>query len=254
MTSTFRLVAWNIRAGGGVRAEKIGRALHEFAPSAIILSEYRSTPPSRDISSSLALTGCSYQSTSVNEVDNGQNALLIAATQPMRQVALRNRPSEPGRWRIVRLAQPKLVIAGVHVPNQHTGRKPQFHDSVLSLIRRWKGGPAIIAGDTNSGKIGEDEETSVFNQRTSAWFEKIHAAGWRDAFRLVHGGKREFTWYSPGHRNGFRLDQAFVSPELVTRVKDVRHEWPVDFDQPERRDALSDHAALIVDFDTTGLK
>lgn len=154
---------------------------------------------------------------------------------------------------MVRLAVPRVAIGGVHVPNQHTGRKPQFHDAVLQLIQRWRGGPAIIAGDTNSGRIGEDEETAVFNRRTTQWFDRIHEAGWRDAYRLVHGAKREFTWYSPGHDNGFRLDQAFISPELVERLIDVQHLWVSDEDQRGRRDAVSDHAALVVDFDSAGL-
>ena len=124
---------------------------------------------------------------------------------------------------------------------------------VLSVMRRWKRVPAIFAGDTNSGRKGEDEETSVFNNKTTAWFDQIKEAGWRDAYRLVHGSKREFTWYSPGHDNGFRLDQAFVSPQLIDRVTDVRHLWVADRDHIQRRDAVSDHAALIVEFDAAGL-
>ena len=109
-----------------------------------------------------------------------------------------------------------------------------------------------MAGDTNSGRAGVDEETAVFNKRTTAWFDRIEHTGWRDAFRLVHGAKREFTWYSPGHDNGLRLDQAFVSPELVDHVTDARHCWAEDVDEVTRRDAVSDHAALIVEFDVTG--
>ena len=142
----------------------------------------------------------------------------------------------------------------MHVPNQHTGRKPEYHDAVLTLMRRWNRGPAVFAGDTNSGRKGEDEETSVFNNKTTGWFDQIKEAGWRDAYRLVHGSKREFTWYSPGHDNGFRLDQAFVSPQLIDRVTDVRHLWVEDKDQLQRRDAVSDHAALIVEFDAVGIR
>ena len=109
-----------------------------------------------------------------------------------------------------------------------------------------------MAGDTNSGRAGVDEETAVFNKRTTAWFDRIEHTGWRDAFWLVHGAKREFTWYSPGHDNGLRLDQAFVSPELVDRVTDARHCWAEDVDEVTRRDAVSDDAALIVEFDVTG--
>ena len=73
----------------------------------------------------------------------------------------------------------------------------------------------------------------------------MEARGWLDAFRLVHGAKREYTWYS--HRNnGFRLDQAFVSPELSGQIGATYHKWGQDRDYSNRRDALSDHAALLL--------
>ena len=76
-----------------------------------------------------------------------------------------------------------------------------------------------------------------------------------------------YTWYSPNKGNGFRLDEAFVHKSLLPRLIDVRYIWGgmssatagtligprneskllLD-DRPLRRDVLSDHAALIVDF------
>ena len=73
------------------------------------------------------------------------------------------------------------------------------------------------------------------------------ARRWRDAFRLLHGGRREFTWYSPNGNNGFRLDQAFVDPRWVPHVASVAHRWGGA--GGGRRDALSDHAALLLELD-----
>jgi hypothetical protein len=54
-------------------------------------------------------------------------------------------------------------------------------------------------------------------------------------------------WSMYSHRNnGFRLDYAFCSPHLAPAVAEVRHAWGYDSNKPERRDVLSDHAALIV--------
>ncbi|MEM7018922.1 MAG: endonuclease/exonuclease/phosphatase family protein [Pseudomonadota bacterium] len=253
MADLFRVVAWNIRAGGGTRAVKISRSILKLNPDVVILSEYRSTQPSQNIAQVLAQHDYLHQSTTTSEVAPTRNALLIAARSPFIQLALDYAPDEPGRWNILRLSNPDLLIAGMHIPNQHTGRKPQYHEAVLTTMRHWRDIPAIFAGDTNSGRKGEDEETAVFNNRTTAWFDQIEAAGWRDAFRLVHGPKREFTWYSPGHNNGFRLDQAFISPRLVEHIIDVRHLWVVDEENPNRRDAMSDHAALIIDVDIHSL-
>jgi hypothetical protein len=59
--------------------------------------------------------------------------------------------------------------------------------------------------------------------------------------------RREFTWYSPNGNNGFRPDQAFLHPQLMRRLRKVRHVWGSD--GSKHRDALCDHAALVVDID-----
>ena len=244
----FRLIAWNIRAGGGQRAAHIVDWLVAQRPTVVMLSEFRGTPPSRQIAAGLHDHGYLYQRHTVDAAAPARNSLLIAARTPLRLLSLRHKPTEPGRWCAVRTAtQPPLALACVHIPNQHTGRKPHFHQAVLQLMQRWRGGPMIIAGDTNSGRQGEDEQTPVFNAATSAWFDQIEQAGWRDAFRMAHGAKAEYTWYSPGHDNGFRLDQAFLSPDLARCLRNVQHVWAPHPQHVDRRDGLSDHAALLVD-------
>ncbi|MEM7661214.1 MAG: endonuclease/exonuclease/phosphatase family protein [Pseudomonadota bacterium] len=245
MNSPFRIVAWNIRAGGGQRAVEIAEALIALEPQAVVLSEFRSTAPSQFIAKALAQNGLTSQQDTCGEVPSGKNGLLVAARGPIKRLSLRRRPTEPGRWCIVRLEDPRLAIGGMHIPNQHTGRKPGFHDAVVDLAQRWRGGHAVLLGDTNSGQIGIDEETPVFNRRTHHWFESLGQAGWIDGFRHLNPETRSYTWYS--HRdNGFRLDQAFVNRSLRPHLKSVEHIWLGATDR--RRDALSDHAALVADF------
>ena len=95
----------------------------------------------------------------------------------------------------------------MHVPNQVSGRKYPFLDAVLTLARRWRNGPAIFIGDTNSGRMGLDEESPAFTQREEDWIDGMEGAGW---------------------------------------LRRVRYVWGTVAGS-ERRDALSDHAALIVD-------
>jgi exonuclease III len=121
--------------------------------------------------------------------------------------------------------------------------------AVVEVARAWRGRHAVVIGDTNSGRPVLDEETPVFGPRYSAWFDALESLGWRDAFRHAHPDGREFTWYSPNGRNGFRLDQAFVSRRLRTHVSAVRHSWARTGASAERLDAVSDHAALILDLD-----
>ncbi len=253
MPKPFRVIAWNIRAGGGARIDPISQTISTLAPDVVVLSEFRATPPSVELARRLASGRLRYQSSTSRGIGPSANGLLIASRQPLSARRFRHGPTEPGRFHAVRLTQSSLTVAGMHIPNQHTGRKPQYHEAILRLMQSCRAEVGLFAGDTNSGRSGLDEETAVFNKRTTAWFDQIEALGWRDVFRLLHGNKREFTWYSPGHNNGFRLDQLFVSPRLAETVVAARHLWAKDPTQAHRRDAVSDHAALIVDFDLSRL-
>ena len=247
MSDPFRLVAWNIRAGGGKRAGHIADALKTLAPDLVVLSEFRSGPPSQSIANALAAHGLAAQMTTLDELKPNTNGLLIAARAPLKRIPLRTKPDEPGRWLMARETHHRIAIGAMHIPNQHTGRKQGYHASILALAKRWRSGPALLVGDTNSGKIGIDEERPVFIRSTDKWFSDLAAANWRDGFRTLHPDARDYTWYS--HRqNGFRLDQIFVNAALAPALRAVRHIWPPHPGHPSRRDGLSDHAALVADF------
>jgi exonuclease III len=239
-----RLIAWNIRAGGGVRAEAIAAWLAARRPDVVALSEFRATPPSRLLARRLAEAGLDHQRTTASPEAPARNALLVAARRPLRRLALRAAPDEPGRWLAVRLAGPAPVsVCALHAPNYVTGRKWPFLDAVVEVARRWRGGPVILAGDTNSGWPGLDGNAAAFHTHEGTFMDALAAAGWRDAFRYRHPRARVYSWYSPNAGNGFRLDQAFLGPRLLERLRGAAYRWAT----PEGRN-LSDHAALEVDW------
>ena len=150
---------------------------------------------------------------------------------------------------MLHLSDPNPIsLCVMHVPNRDTGRKFPFLDSLLDLAQRWQGGPALLVGDTNTGRIGVDEESRTFNEREDGWMGAMEAAGWHDAFRYLYGELPVYSWYSPNRGNGFRLDQAFVIHGLLSRLVKARYEWGQADNGNRRRDVLSDHAALILDF------
>jgi exonuclease III len=151
------------------------------------------------------------------------------------------------RWLLAAVDGPEpFALGAMHVPNRVSGRKYPFLDAVLEVARRWRRGPALLAGDTNSGRRDIDEEVPAFNAREEGWIDALAACGWADAFRTLAGRRRAYTWYSPNGRNGFRIDQAFVNAALLDRVRMARYVW-ARTGRGGRQDAVSDHAALVLD-------
>jgi exonuclease III len=55
--------------------------------------------------------------------------------------------------------------------------------------------------------------------------------------------KREFTWISTKHKNGFRYDHALASSLLDDKISNVAYNHRV------RLDGISDHSYLVVTID-----
>src|SRR5438093_10012128 len=94
----MRIVAWNIRAGGGQRVGAILRQLDRWAHDVVALSEFRGTPASCELAAALAVRHLPHQLTTADPRAPATNALLVAARWPLRRLRVRAGPSEPGRW------------------------------------------------------------------------------------------------------------------------------------------------------------
>ncbi len=244
----MRIVSWNIRAGGGVRVEAIAAQLAAWNPDVIALSEYRGTPASLWLAEALEHQGYVYQHSTANPRTPAVNSLLMASRWPMSRMRPRPSPKEPRRWAMFAIAAPTpFAIGAMHVPNRVTGRKGAFLDALLAMAQTWRRGPALIVGDTNTGRIGIDEESQAFDRFEDDWMQGMEKTRWHDAFRRIHGKELAYTWYSPNKGNGFRLDEGFVNRRLIKRMTEARYVWG-ELGGSTRRDVLSDHAALILDF------
>ena len=244
-----RIIGWNIRAGGGRRVDALAAQLARWTPDVVALCEFRGTPPSAVLARALAEQGLAHQ---LHTAERGASAnrILVASRWPLRHIRQRHGPRGTGRWLLTRVAAPRAFTLGaMHVPNRATGRKWSFLDAVLRVAERWQEGPALLLGDTNSGQPGLDEEVPAFNAREGGWINALERMRWRDAFRHLRGEERAYTWYSPNAGNGFRLDQAFLNPGLLTRLASVRYEWGRRRPGKARTTVLSDHAALLVDLE-----
>lgn len=246
----MRIIAWNIRAGGGKRVVQIANQIERWQPDVIALSEFRGTKPSSDLARLLSNQGLVHHLTSSDKASPRANSLLIAARYRILEIKEKNKPEDSHRWLLVMIKTPKpFYLGSMHVPNRVSGRKYIFHKSIINIVRDWGDEPALLVGDTNSGIPGLDEQVPVFSRREEAWIRGLEGLGWQDAFRFLHGNRRVYSWYSPNGRNGFRLDQAFVNKYMLGQLNGAVYRWGMPESGRPRRDTLSDHAALILDFD-----
>jgi exonuclease III len=179
----MRIISWNIRAGGGRRALDIVEQLRIWSPDVVVLCEFRATEPSCAIAGRLKAWGWRHQRTTADPRYPTVNAVLIASRYPARTVRLACAPDEPHRWLHVHIASPQsLAILALHVPNRASGRKYPFLNAVADAAQSWRGPPALVIGDSNSGRICIDEETPAFNTIEDRWMSRMEELGWRDAY------------------------------------------------------------------------
>src|SRR5256886_7919945 len=117
-----RVVAWNIRAGGGVRADAIARQLARWQPDVVALSEFRATPPSARLAARLMASGLDHQLTTCDPRTLQRNALLMASRWPLRRIGLRAAPADRCRWLLLAVDAPLPPVLGpLHGPTPPAG-------------------------------------------------------------------------------------------------------------------------------------
>src|SRR5436190_183173 len=99
---------------------------------------------------------------------------------------------------------------------------------------------ALAIGDFNTCRAYIDEPGAI--DPCAHFMDGVAEIGFCDLWRRLYPDGREFSWYST-RGNGFRIDHAFLSPALVGRTGEIR------YSHDERTSGLSDHSALLLDFD-----
>lgn len=228
----MRIVTLNIQHGGGTRVGAIVAWLVAQAADVVVLSEYRAGPKGDALRASLAEAG--YRQQFPGRADAGVNSVLVAARSVAR--AIRPEVASVDAGRIVITEIEGIRIAGVYF---NLGKdKASLFDYLLARPPSLEPS-AIVIGDMNTGRHDVDEAGATFH--CSERFERLVARGYTDLWRLCHGEEaREYSWYSPRHRNGFRVDHAFGTGDVPARVAACAYDQTT-------RDGLSDHAAMIVE-------
>lgn len=270
----MRILSWNILHGGGGRREAILQAIAAIDPDLLTLQEVRRSEGRDPLLEGLAELGLVEQALSPLG-DARSNGVLIASRWPMSAEPLRPScpgadPAAPVHLMKARLSWPGRATApgrggadggargeeeggcrggeegGAELLNLVAVRFPQKQaqiapfEALLALPPAWRAELSLLIGDFNCGIPLLDSQTPTFP--CTAWFQRLLAQGWVDAWRRRHPQERQFSWVST-RGNGFRYDHALVSPALDGRIRSVRYA------QELRQSGLSDHAGLVLELD-----
>jgi len=231
----MKLLTFNIRHGGGTRCDGICAAIEAHQPDIVVLTEFRQGSSGTRIRDTLRAGGWRHQECS--NPPEKTNGVLVAASADFAPCA-RPRNVPLGSWRWLECQFETFLLVATYFPLGEP--KLPYWDWFLAQASSRVNRPSILIGDFNTGKHLIDEAGRTFVG--SEYMERLENVGYVDAWRDVHPDTREFTWYSAA-KNGFRLDYAFLSPEMRKRLRSATHS------HSEREQRISDHSALIVEFD-----
>jgi exodeoxyribonuclease III len=231
----LRLLAWNIRQGGGTRLAAIAQALARHDADILVISEYRGGDSAARLRAALAASGYPHQ-TSLTPPP-GRNGVLIAARgRFVEHGTVSDGVPEP--CRMVRVELAGVRLCGVYMPNLL--QKVPYWEALIAALAAEAEGPALAIGDFNTCRAYVDEPGAI--DATTHFLDKVEAIGFCDLWRRRNPEGREFSWYS-ARGNGFRIDHAFLSPTLAARSGAIR------YSHDERLAGISDHSPLLLDLE-----
>jgi exonuclease III len=228
-----RLLAWNIRQGGGSRLGRIAEALRRHDADVLVLSEYRGGDASIRLVAVLEALG--YRHVTRLAPPPSRNGVLIAARCAFREHGAVGRDL-PEPYRMVKVEFTAFELSGIYMPNL-LAKIPYWEALVAALLPR-SGGPALAIGDFNTCRPYLDEAGAI--DPTAHYMDSLERIGFCDLWRRRNPEGREYSWFST-RGNGFRIDHAFLSPSLAARA------GAIVYSHEERTAGLSDHSPLILE-------
>lgn len=232
----MRILSWNVQRLKAPR-QTIATKITAQNPDLVALQEFQPGDRGRYLIALLADAG--YSATVAGETGHGIcNALfsrrpIVSGTPPA------GLPGEQwsGFW--LEAAAGPLTLSILHMPVlSYPLERRLYCEAALDRCRGGGLGLHAIIGDLNATPPGPDEPGRKLAD--SKWLKDLSELGWVEGWRSANPAVEEYSWYSR-YGNGFRLDQAWLSPSLVQHLRRVA------FDHSAREQDLSDHSILLLD-------
>ena len=229
----MRLLAWNIRQGGGSRLARIADALARHEADVLVLSEYRGGGAATRLLGALSTLGYAY--VTALAPPPRFNGVLVAARCPfLEHGGIGNGLPEP--YRVVSVEFAAFRLIGIYMPNLLA--KIPYWEALITALKGKAGEHALAVGDFNTCRPYLDEAGAT--DKTAHYMDRIAEIGFCDLWRRRYPAVRDYSWFST-KGNGFRIDHAFLSDGLAARAGTIR------YSHEERLAGISDHSPLILE-------
>ena len=223
----MKLLALNIRQGGGTQIDSICSYLIAQDCDALVISEFRRNARGDQLIATLRQAGFSH--VHHNNTDSKQNTVMVATKQASTLLKIDDCPNE---WSIIGINWAGLQLIGTYFPQ----RKAKA--GVFSKLEDIASSNILAIGDFNTGSNVLDSEGAKFH--CADQFVNLANTRLTDLWR-THNGEltKEYSWYSNAG-NGFRIDHALAGMTATSRCINSYYDHST-------RDTLTDHSALIVE-------
>ena len=230
-----RIVALNIRAGGGRRVSDLCAYLGRQNPDLMVLTEWRDSLPGMAFRAWAEARG--YHHRVLNDGGTA-NGVLIAARAPFTVSSVTPRGDATGVLALAQFAS--FTLLGCYFPSMLA--KAPFFARAAEVADHHAKRPFLLLGDLNTGnQLTDRVPTGVRYHCADAFDALAQVHGLVDLWRDTHGpAARDWSWLSH-RRNGFRLDHAFAN-QAFRRAAGTR----CHYDHLPRQSGLSDHSALLL--------
>jgi exodeoxyribonuclease III len=234
----MKIVSWNIRQGGGNRIPRILDVIIGHGADTVALTE---VSPDRIGELCTGLERLGYTQCHAPKIPPRERGVLIASKAQFDSQESRDHLGLPHyRWAEVRFSRSAFTLVCSYFPATGPAVKafwPRVHLACSELRKQ----QVLLVGDLNSGQTAFDAQHSSLSG--DPWFSAMPLLGFTDLWRLKHGARLDYTWFSQRagkNLNGFRIDHAFGTQSLRRRVR------ACEYSHSEREARISDHSSIVI--------
>ena len=226
----MKIVALNIRHGGGSRIESLISVLIQTKADIIVLTEFRFNNNSNILRNALNKEGYSYATSSSK--DPIKNAVAVYSKINFSKLNLVEIDTQQ-KHRLLMLDFDEFVLMPVYFAQKR--EKKYLFDYLFKNLSTQKNKKICLLGDFNAGLPFQDEVGNSFYCVKE--FKQLLNIPLIDSWRSRNPNKKEFSWYS-NSGGGFRIDHILSSPIMDQSIKSI------GYDHLPRLKKVTDHSLM----------